>query len=70
VPNIDGLVWFGYLTHVSEDISAQHTLINLPTALLEPVAKPVVLNTIKPLFENNFFWPEGWVGLIFGGKKI
>ena len=24
VPNIDGLVWMGYLTHVSEDISAPH----------------------------------------------
>ena len=28
-------VWFGYLTHVSEDISALHTRINLPIALLE-----------------------------------
>ena len=35
MPNIDGLVWLGYLTHVSEDISAPHTRINLPIALLE-----------------------------------
>ena len=39
VPNIDGLVWLGYLTHVSEDISASHTRINLPIALLEPCYK-------------------------------
>ena len=39
VPNIDGLVWLGYLTHVSEDISALHTRINLPIAALEPCCK-------------------------------
>ena len=36
MPNIDGLVWLGNLTHVSEDISAPHTWINLRIAALEP----------------------------------
>ena len=31
--------WLGYLTHVSEDISAPHNRINLPIALLEPCYK-------------------------------
>ena len=39
VPNIDGLVWLGYLTHVSEDISAPNTRINLLIAALEPSCK-------------------------------
>jgi hypothetical protein len=31
VPNIDGLVWLGYLTHISEDISDEDDrLLELP----------------------------------------
>jgi hypothetical protein len=36
VPNIQSLVWLGYLTHVLEDILAQHTRISLQIALLGP----------------------------------
>ena len=32
----------GYLTHVSEDISAPHTRINLPIALLEPCCQAYI----------------------------
>ena len=39
VPNIDRLVWLGYLTHVSDDISAPRYRINLRIALLEPSCK-------------------------------
>ena len=36
VPNIDGLVCVGYLSQVSEDISASETRINLWIAALKP----------------------------------
>ena len=39
VPNIDGLVWLGYLTHVWDDISAPRTRIDLPIASLGPCCK-------------------------------
>ena len=35
VPNIDSFVWSGHLMHVSEDISASQTWINLSIAALE-----------------------------------
>ena len=44
MPNIDGLVWLGYLTHFSED-------------------------TIKPIFENNFFGPKGGSGRFSGSMR-
>jgi hypothetical protein len=34
------------------------------------VAKPVVLNTMKPIFKNISFLPKGVAGRFFGGKKV
>ena len=69
MPNIDGLVWLGYLTHVSEDISAPHTQIYLSIAPLEPCCKAGQLNTIKPIFKNILFWPKGGLGRFLGSMS-
>ena len=47
MPNIGGLVWLGYLSHVSEDISASRTRINLSIASLKRCCK-------AGSFEYNF----------------
>jgi hypothetical protein len=36
------MVWFGYLMHVSEDISASRTQINLSIAALKQYNKPYI----------------------------
>ena len=48
VPNIEGLIRLGYLSHVSEDICASSTRINLPIAALK----------IKPVLRIFYFSPK------------
>ena len=48
VPNIDGLVWLGHLMHVSEDISASQTRINLSIASLKRCCKAGSFEYNKP----------------------
>ena len=58
MPNNDSLVWLGYFSHVSEDISASQTRINLPIAALKPCCKASSSETIKPIFDNIFVLPD------------
>ena len=51
MPNIDGLVWLGHLMHVSEDISASHTRINLSIAALTPFLDSIYIVTL--IFTRN-----------------
>ena len=66
MPNIDGLVWLGYLTHVLEDISAPRNRINLRIASLESCCKAGRFEYNKAYIYNLFFLAEGGVWWIFG----
>ena len=63
VPNIDGLVWLGYLMHVLQDISASRTRINLPIAALKPCFK-------ADSFEYNKPYLRIFVPLLLGTESI
>ena len=60
MPNIDGLVWLGYLTHVSGDISASRTPIYLWIATLERCCKAGRFEHNKAyILEFSFFGLKG-----------
>jgi hypothetical protein len=66
VPNFDGLVW-KVIWRTQRRISQPHILILIYWLLCwYPVAKPVIFNTMKPLFENICFRPKGWLGRFSG----
>jgi hypothetical protein len=68
VPNIDALVWLGYLTQISWDISAPHTRISFPIAALEPCCKADSFEYKKAYIWEYFFWPKG--GYILSGHFV
>ena len=70
MPNIDGLVWLGYLTHVLEDISAERNRINLRIASLESCCKAGRFEyNIAYILKFSFFGLKGgrvnfWVEML------
>ena len=70
MPNFDGLVWLGYLTHVFEDISAPRTRISLRIASLESCCKAERFEYNKAyILEFLFFGLKGgrvniWVKML------
>jgi hypothetical protein len=53
VPKVDGLVWKGYKSHISEDISSSQPWIDLPIAASESCWKARSFEYNKPYILEN-----------------
>ena len=66
------MVWFGQaIYHTSRRIFQPHNLrLTYRLVLLNRVSKLVLLNTIKPIFKNVFFYLHKWLRSIFGFLQV